>query len=338
MTRDVAITGFGVIGAFGVGPEALAAACLGAPLQTERYPVEGGSLEVGQASFKLRQHWPGLPIKLGRVDRGSKLFLVAGRQAMEAAGMDGSEPAAVVLGSRFGCLLVNESYHRGLLTRGYRRASPLEFGYTVPSAPAGELSIAAQLTGPNLTVVAGAASGGSAGAPPAAGGRPGRGGPPLRPGPNRRGVAGDGGGGSAVARAADWIRTGRVDRAVAGGCDAQGAWLAQELHDAGVRDGAGPLPAEGSAALVLESLDGALARGAPVHALLGPAREGFSPAPATGPGFVDPLADVIGRTYAAAAPLALAAMAGRWLPPGSVRVEDELGHWIELEVLPAPTG
>ncbi len=303
MTRDVAITGFGVIGAFGVGPEALAAACLGAPLQTERYPVEGGSLEVGQASFKLRQHWPGLPIKLGRVDRGSKLFLVAGRQAMEAAGMDGSEPAAVVLGSRFGCLLVNESYHRGLLTRGYRRASPLEFGYTVPSAPAGELSIAAQLTGPNLTVVAGDASGGSA-----------------------------------VARAADWIRTGRVDRAVAGGCDAQGAWLAQELHDAGVRDGAGPLPAEGSAALVLESLDGALARGAPVHALLGPAREGFSPAPATGPGFVDPLADVIGRTYAAAAPLALAAMAGRWLPPGSVRVEDELGHWIELEVLPAPTG
>jgi len=303
VTRDVAITGFGVIGAFGVGPEALAAACLGAPLQTERYPVEGGSLEVGQASFKLRQHWPGLPIKLGRVDRGSKLFLVAGRQAMEAAGMDGSEPAAVVLGSRFGCLLVNESYHRGLLTRGYRRASPLEFGYTVPSAPAGELSIAAQLTGPNLTVVAGDASGGSA-----------------------------------VARAADWIRTGRVDRAVAGGCDAQGAWLAQELHDAGVRDGAGPLPAEGSAALVLESLDGALARGAPVHALLGPAREGFSPAPATGPGFVDPLADVIGRTYAAAAPLALAAMAGRWLPPGSVRVEDELGHWIELEVLPAPTG
>ena len=303
MTRDVAITGFGVIGAFGVGPEALAAACLGAPLQTERYPVEGGSLEVGQASFKLRQHWPGLPIKLGRVDRGSKLFLVAGRQAMEAAGMDGSEPAAVVLGSRFGCLLVNESYHRGLLTRGYRRASPLEFGYTVPSAPAGELSIAAQLTGPNLTVVAGDASGGSAGA-----------------------------------RGADWIRTGGVDRAVAGGCDAQGAWLAQELHDAGVRDGAGPLPAEGSAALVLESLDGALARGAPVHALLGPAREGFSPAPATGPGFVDPLADVIGRTYAAAAPLALAAMAGRWLPPGSVRVEDELGHWIELEVLPAPTG
>lgn len=303
MSAEVAITGVGVLGAFGVGLEALAAAMAGASLQTERHEVDGGALEVGQARFKLREHWPGLPIKLGRIDRGSKLVLIAGRQAMTGASLDGSEPAAVVLGTRFGCLLVNESYHRGLLTKGVRLASPLEFGYTVPSAPAGELSIAARLTGPNLTL-----------------------------------VAGDVAGGSAVGRAADWIRTGRVERAIAGGCDAQGAWLAQELCDAGVRDGQDPIPAEGAAALVLESLEGARARGAPVLALLGPVREGFETVDRSAPGFLDPLADVIGRTYAASAPLAMAAMAGRLLPPGPVRIEDELGHWIELEVLPAPPG
>lgn len=303
MSPDVAITGVGVVGAFGVGVEALARCMVGAPLQTVHYDVDGSSLEVGQATWKLREHWPGLPLKLGRVDRGSKLFLIAGRQAMDGAGLDGSEPAAVLLGSRFGCLLVNESYHRGLLTKGVRFASPLEFGYTVPSAPAGELSIAARLTGPNLTL-----------------------------------VAGDAAGGAALARAADWIRSGRVERAIAGGCDAQGAWLARELFDAGVRDGQGPLPAEGAAALVLESLEGALTRGAPVLALLGPSEEGFRSATPPDPGFVDPLADVIGRTYAASVPLAVAAMAGRSLPPGPVRVEDELGHWIELEIFPAPHG
>ncbi len=301
MSADVAITGVGVVGAFGVGLEDLARGLMGAPPRTVRHAVGAASLEVGQATWKLREHWPGLPIKLGRVDRGSKMFLIAGRQALTGAGLDGSEPAAVVLGTRFGCLLVNESYHRGLLIRGRRLASPLEFGYTVPSAPAGELSIAARLTGPNLTL-----------------------------------VCGDAAGGAAVARAAGWIRSGRVERAIAGGCDAQGAWLARELYDGGVRDGDGPIPAEGAAALVLESVEAARARGARVLALLGAVRQGFRGTPAGAPGFVDPLADVIGRTYAAAAPLAVAAMAGLLLPPDRVRVEDELGHRVELEVMPAP--
>ncbi len=302
MSAPVAVTGVGVVGAFGVGVEALARCLMGADLQTVRQELTGGSLEVGQSSWKLRQHWPGLPLKLGRVDRGAKLALIAGRQALDTAGMDEPEPAAVVIGSRFGCLLVNEGYHRGLLTRGYRRAAPLLFGYTVPSAPAGELSIAAGLTGPNLTL-----------------------------------VDGDAAGGAAIARAADWIREGRVERAVAGGVDAQGPWLAQELYDAGARDGDRPLPAEGAGIVVLESLEGARARGAPVQALLTGARQGFdSPAGANEAVRARaPLADALGRTYAAAAPLVLAAMARRLIAPGDFRVEDELGHHVELDVAPA---
>ncbi|MDP7114754.1 MAG: beta-ketoacyl synthase N-terminal-like domain-containing protein [Myxococcota bacterium] len=303
MSAPVAVTGIGVVGAFGVGLEALARCLMGADLETARHEVDGGSLEVGQAGWKLRQHWPGLPLKLGRVDRGSKLALIAGRQALDSAGIDGGQPAAVVIGSRYGCLLVNEGYHRSLLTKGYRLASPLLFGYTVPSAPAGELSIAAGLTGPNLTL-----------------------------------VDGDAAGGAAVARAADWIRSGRVERAVAGGVDAQGQWLAQELFDGGARDGDRPVPAEGAALVVLESIESARERGAPIRTLVGASTEGFEPAADGRRLPVDPLADAIGRTYAAAAPLALAAMAGGLLAPEPIRVEDELGHHVQLDVSPLGWG
>ena len=296
----VAITGVGAVGAFGVGTEALFQALFGRPPETRRHPVDDGELEVGQAQWKLRRHWPGLPLKLGRVDRSSQMFLLAGHQALEQAAVPDRGPTAVVLGTRFGCLLVNECYHRGLLTKGHRLASPLLFGYTVPSAPAGELSIAAGLTGPNVTVMAGDASGGVA-----------------------------------IARAAAWIRSGRVASAVAGGCDAQGPWLARELADAGVRDGDRPIPAEGASALVLESLDGARARGARPLALLGGTRSGYRGEPRE---VTDPLAGAIGRTYAASAPLAAVAAIAGLRSPETIRVEDELGHWVELELLPVPPG
>jgi len=302
---EVAITGVGAVGAFGVGLEALAA-CLGGghPLQTQRYEVRGGALTVGQVSFKLRDHWPGVSRKLGRMDRGSRMFLLAGREALQGAGLAGADLSGtgVALGSRFGCLLVNEAYHRGLLTKGVRLASPLLFGYTVPSAPAGELSIAFGLTGPNLTVVSGDASGGGA-----------------------------------LARAAAWIRAGRARRVVAGGCDPQGPWLAQELWDRGIRDGRGPLPAEGAAALVLEPADEVRRRGVRPLATLGPITEGFGPAGDV----ADPLADRIGRTYAASAPLALAArLAGGTGAEGAtserIEVRDGQGYRVAIEWTPGP--
>ncbi len=297
--REVAVTGVGAVGAFGVGVAALVAALDGrAALQTRRHEVAGGALTVGQAAWRLRDHWPALPRKLGRVDRGSQMFLLAGHEALAAAGWPDAAPegTAVVLGTRFGCLLINEAYHRELRTKGVRLASPLLFGYTVPSAPAGELSIAAALTGPNLTV-----------------------------------LSGDAGGGVALARAAAWIRSGRIERAVAGGCDPQGAWLAQELWDLGVRDGPGPLPAEGAAVLVLEEARAARRRGAPVLATLGRCAEGFAAGAA---GASDPLADRIGRTYAASMPLALAAAVSGATPAAAIEVRDEDGHWATIEWSP----
>ncbi len=228
------------------------------------------------------------------MDRSSQHFLLAGWQALTASGLSAEQRTStgLVLGTRFGCLLVNEAYHRGLLLKGYRLASPLLFGYTVPSAPAGELSIALGLQGPNLTL-----------------------------------MAGDSSGGSALARAAAWIRHGRVDRVIAGGCDTQGPWLAQELHDAGVRDGDGPVPAEAAAVVVLEAADCARARGARALGAVGESEEGFGDGDAE-----DPLAHNVGRTYAAAAPLAVTAMAGGLARFGPVAVHDELGYRVRLDI------
>lgn len=305
--REAVVTGLGAVGAFGVGLDALAAGVSGrAAPQSRRYEVVGGALTVGEARFKLREHWPEAPPRLGRMDRGSRMFLLAGHEALLGAGLPGVaidgtalDGTAVVLGTRFGCLLINEAYHRGLITKGVRLASPLLFGYTVPSAPAGELSIAAGLTGPNLTVVSGDASGGIA-----------------------------------LARAAAWVRSGRVERAVAGGCDPQGAWLAQELWDQGVRDGAGPLPAEGAGVAVIEDAAAAERRGARILARLGHASDGFC---GWNQAMADPLAHRIGRTYAASAPLALAAAAIGAVSVNPIEVRDEEGYWVTLDWTPGPS-
>lgn len=297
LDRDVVITGVGTVGAFGPHVDALRDCMDGGAIETRRFDLTLGFLTVGYAGWRVRQQWPEAPARLGRMDRSSQHFLLAGWQALTAAGLSANQRkhTGLVLGTRFGCLLVNEAYHRGLLLKGYRLASPLLFGYTVPSAPAGELSIAMGLEGPNLTVMDGDASGGSA-----------------------------------VARGAAWIRHGRVDRVVAGGCDTQGPWLAQELHDAGVRDGDASVPAEAAAVLVLEAAQTARARGARVLGVVHGAREGFGDPDAGDPG--DPLAPIVGRTYAAAAPLAVVAMAQGLRRFGTVTVRDELGYWARLDI------
>ncbi len=290
----VVVTGCGAAGAFGPTRADLGRCLRGrARPERRRVEVEGDVLTVYRATWSVRRQWPGAPARLGRMDRASRMTLLAGHEALLHAGLGSRDlsGAAVAMGTRFGCLLVNEAYHRGLLTKGYRLASPLLFGYTVPSAPAGELSIAAGLKGPNLTVMAGDASGGIA-----------------------------------VARAAAWLRAGRAEVALAGGCDVQGDWLAQETVDRGLIAG-DPAPAEAAAVLVLERADHAAARGARVLARLDGTEHGRDDA---GAAPRDPLARAIGRTYAASAPAAVIAALAGWLPGGEVAVRDELGYWVRL--------
>ncbi|MCS6900965.1 MAG: beta-ketoacyl synthase N-terminal-like domain-containing protein [Myxococcales bacterium] len=68
------------------------------------------------------------------------------------------ERTGIILGTALGCASVNDAYHRSTLPP-VSRPSPVLFGYTVPSAPVGEVAAAFGLRGHQLVIMAGACSG-----------------------------------------------------------------------------------------------------------------------------------------------------------------------------------
>ena len=83
----------------------------------------------------------------------------AGRRRRRAARrrsppLDG-ERTAIVFGTAYGCHATNEDYYRGWLKEGLAGASPRLFAYTLPSSPAGEISIHYGIRGPATTVAPG---------------------------------------------------------------------------------------------------------------------------------------------------------------------------------------
>ena len=69
------------------------------------------------------------------------------------------EGLGLVLGTAAGCAQPDREFQKELDTKGWPLGGPSLFVYTLPTAAAGELSIALGATGPLLTVNAGAASG-----------------------------------------------------------------------------------------------------------------------------------------------------------------------------------
>src|SRR5262245_29916301 len=69
--------------------------------------------------------------------------------AVSPAGWDGAR-AGIVLGTVYGCHATNEEYYKSFLDGA---ASPRLFAYTLPSSPAGEISIHYGLRGPASTVI-----------------------------------------------------------------------------------------------------------------------------------------------------------------------------------------
>ncbi|HCP46816.1 MAG TPA: hypothetical protein DIU15_12290 [Deltaproteobacteria bacterium] len=217
--ESVVVTSVGVLTPAGVGLDAL----LADPEEPQATPHtqefaldDGSSFSVCQVPVKLRSLFQPVPKRLARLDRYPRLFLAAGLLALQDLDLSSAlrTRTGVAVGSAFGCWGIDEVYHRGLVTRGHRLSSPLHFGYTVPGSAAGELSIAGTLRGPNATWVSGRCSG-------------------LL----------------AVTEGVRWLREGRCDAVVAGAVDAQGAWLARELRDAGWPESTA---GEGSVALLLE--------------------------------------------------------------------------------------
>jgi hypothetical protein len=110
--------------------------------------------------------WVGPPARLARMDRLCGLALVAADGALGTAALSPADAAlwdpdrtAIVVGTAYGCHATNEEYYRGVVTGGPANASPRAFAYTLPSSPAGEISIHHGVRGPSETMATGLTSG-----------------------------------------------------------------------------------------------------------------------------------------------------------------------------------
>ncbi|GAA3657171.1 beta-ketoacyl-[acyl-carrier-protein] synthase family protein [Nocardioides ginsengisoli] len=190
-----------------------------------------------------------------RLDRSSQLALVAALEAWADSGLDAVKEAGELDGDRFGVAFASGiggvhtllSNHEVLLEKGPRRVSPIAVPMLMANAPAATISLKLGARGPVNTPVSACASGNEA-----------------------------------VSLAADQIRLGRVDVAIAGGTEAAihplpiaafANMMALSKNDGDpttvsrpfdtARDGF--VLGEGAGALVLESLAHAQARGARIY-------------------------------------------------------------------------
>ncbi len=243
---EVAVTGIGVVSAFGVGTrvfwDGLVAGRSGLRSIT-RFAASPGAL-AGQVE--------GLDVRSvvrtpqgRRIDRTSLLALAACRLALEDAGATASAvpPArtGLALGSAFG----NFGETTGFLDRLFARGAgnPLVFPNLVMNAPLSYASIELGTTGPTTFVT------------------------DLE-------VSGE----SAIAAGAELVADGALDLCLAGGADALDVILWEVLRDADLlprglprpfaADADGACPGEGAAVVVLEPPGQARARGARMYARL----------------------------------------------------------------------
>ena len=229
----VAITGIGVVSAYGVGigpfwDGLVAGRSAVRPLGRARVPgVELGA-EVPALDVRAFAHTP----LARRIDRASLLALAACRLALADAGepLAGAAPdrTSLVLGSALGNLGETEDFLDRLFERG--TGIPLVFPNLVMNAPLSYASIELGITGPTAFLSEGEVSGEAA-----------------------------------IAWGAGLIADGAADVCLAGGADELDGVLCEVLRDARAFTG-GTRPGEGGAVLVLEPLARAEARGARVYA------------------------------------------------------------------------
>lgn len=86
-----------------------------------------------------------------RFDRASTLVSLGAERALAAAGL-GRDGVGLVAGTAFGNVERSVAFLRRVLDRGPRFASPADFPHLLPSAPSGNASIYAGLTGPVVSV------------------------------------------------------------------------------------------------------------------------------------------------------------------------------------------
>jgi 3-oxoacyl-[acyl-carrier-protein] synthase II len=253
------VTGLGTIGPCGHGREALAAAlAVGKPAVAEvdrgaGLHREGGARLAALVGKRDLSRWIA-PAAARRMSFPSKLAVAAARMALAEAGIGATEAGGprvgVYLSTTFGSGLFTELLLRQVLLEGAETAQPFYFSECVANAPAAQLAIAVGARGPNVMLTQRES------------------GPLL-----------------AVARGAQAVREGRVDRAFAGAVEEVTPLLHALLDRFGAlarQEGArtemprpfdrrrdGFLAGEGATILVLEREDAARARGARALARIG---------------------------------------------------------------------
>ena len=246
--RRVAITGVGAVSALGHDADAFWSAL--AEGRDGFAPLEG--VDASELRFANAAQVRGLDLAaaLGRagdaLDRFAALAIVAGREALRRAGLEGDDGArastAIVTGTAGGGQASLDDGFRHIYREGRARPHPLTIPRVMPNAGASAVSTDLGITGPAFTVSTACASGTHA-----------------------------------IGLAHWMVRHGMAERALAGGSDSPfsvgylRAWdavrvVAPDTCRPFSRDRKGMILGEGAAMLVLEPLDLARARGATVYA------------------------------------------------------------------------
>lgn len=244
------ITAAGVISPLGDTPEALhQALCAGDSGLTPLEEIEGEGL-ARTSAFQVRGFDAASYLgdaNLRPLDRTARLAGAAAARALAAGGWDSEEIArgevGLVLGTMFGSVRTIAEFDRRAMTAGPIYAKPMDFANSVINAAAGQTAILHKLDGVNATLTGGPAAGASA-----------------------------------LAYAADMIRSGRATAVLAGGADELCFESLIGLERAGLVSGGdaeprpfdaqrrGCVPGEGAALVMLEDAATARRRGAPVLA------------------------------------------------------------------------
>lgn len=244
----VVVTGRGVISAIGRGlpqfSQSLADGTSGIAalqnLSTDRLQIKIGAQVLGidlAAEFRRSETM--------LLDRGTQFALIAAREAVQESGLEvsgGIGPrAAVIIGTGSGCIASLENSYTDFHEKGGRRLHPATVPRIMPNAPAAHISMAYGITGPAFMVATACASSAYA-----------------------------------VALGLQMIRAGSADLVIVGGteaCIVEGNLKGWEALRVQAPDNCRPFSkgrrglvlGEGSAMLVLESLEHARARNASIY-------------------------------------------------------------------------
>ncbi|MCK5932428.1 MAG: beta-ketoacyl-[acyl-carrier-protein] synthase family protein [Fulvimarina manganoxydans] len=239
--RTVAVTGLGVIAPGGSSVEPFWDGLVaGRAVSAEASALPGSGLRVAEITDNAFLN--ALPVKAAALDRNAQLAVQAAGEALAMAGISAEtgdpQRVAVVIGNGGAGLTTLDEQFKRLYGDQQTRLHPLAVSKSMSSSAASWVSIAYGLRGPTFVIASACASGSHA-----------------------------------IGIAADLVRGGIADVAVAGGAEAPlgagtiRAWqsmriLAPDLCRPFAKSRQGLLLAEGAGMLVLEAEDHAKARGA----------------------------------------------------------------------------